>query len=121
GFRLDPQDRLDDVFKEVTSLHQVYSVNPIFGVDFQEEEKAPNIEDVRVTRVEDDHDIITNESEESDAFAACQRTATRPRTARWSSTWTWAWPWRRCPGAAPSRPSGRWSCEAHRPPGATGR
>jgi len=70
GFRLDPQDRLDDVFKEVTSLHQVYSVNPIFGVDFQEEEKAPNIEDVRVTRVEDDHDIITNESEESDAFAA---------------------------------------------------
>jgi len=70
GFRLDPADKLEEIYKEITSLYQVYSVNPIFGVDYTEEDKTPSLEDVRITRVEDDNDIITNDSEESDAFAA---------------------------------------------------
>lgn len=40
GFRVDPAERLADVMKEITSLHRVFSVNPIFGVDFVVEERV---------------------------------------------------------------------------------
>jgi hypothetical protein len=40
GFRVDPAEKLADVMKEITSLHKVFSVNPIFGVDFVVEEKV---------------------------------------------------------------------------------
>lgn len=39
GFRVDPQDKLEGVFQELNSLHQVYSVNPIFG-DFNQPTKT---------------------------------------------------------------------------------
>jgi Bardet-Biedl syndrome 5 protein len=34
GFRIDPQERLNEVYKELTSLHSVYSQTPIFGVNY---------------------------------------------------------------------------------------
>lgn len=43
GFKIDPVDKLQDALKEINSLHKVYSVNPIFGVDYEMEEKVENI------------------------------------------------------------------------------
>lgn len=33
-------DKLQDAVKEINSLHKVYSANPIFGVDYEMEEKV---------------------------------------------------------------------------------
>lgn len=40
GFKIDPVERLREAAKEINSLHKVYSVNPIFGVDYEMEEKV---------------------------------------------------------------------------------
>ena len=37
GFRIDPAERLQEVFQEISSLHQVFSENPVFGVKFHNE------------------------------------------------------------------------------------
>ena len=42
GFKIDPMDKLQDAVKEINSLHKVYSANPIFGVDYEMEEKVPS-------------------------------------------------------------------------------
>jgi Bardet-Biedl syndrome 5 protein len=34
GFRIDPQEKLHEVYKELSSLHAVYSQTPIFGVNY---------------------------------------------------------------------------------------
>lgn len=38
GFRVDPAARLVDVYKELDSLFNVYSTNPIFGVTYERRE-----------------------------------------------------------------------------------
>lgn len=40
GFKIDPLDKLQDAVKEINSLHKVYSANPIFGVEYEMEEKV---------------------------------------------------------------------------------
>ena len=40
GFRVDPQEKLDQLYKEISSLHKIYSDNPIFGVDYNRTEKV---------------------------------------------------------------------------------
>lgn len=35
GFRIDPQDRLHEMYKEISSLHAIYSETPIFGVNYE--------------------------------------------------------------------------------------
>lgn len=40
GFKIDPVEKLQDALKEINSLHKVYSANPIFGVDYEMEEKV---------------------------------------------------------------------------------
>ncbi|XP_055702744.1 Bardet-Biedl syndrome 5 protein homolog [Phlebotomus papatasi] len=35
GFRIDPPEKLHEIYKELTSLHTVYSETPIFGVDYK--------------------------------------------------------------------------------------
>lgn len=40
GFRVDPAERLHEIFKEIQSLHQVFSRNPIFGIEYTLEEKV---------------------------------------------------------------------------------
>lgn len=34
GFRLDPEEKLRTLYKELTSLHEVYSNNPTYGVEY---------------------------------------------------------------------------------------
>ena len=34
GFRIDPADRLEGIYKEISSLHKTYSESPIFGVEY---------------------------------------------------------------------------------------
>jgi hypothetical protein len=34
GFRIDPVEKLEEIFKELKTLHEVFSKNPIFGVEF---------------------------------------------------------------------------------------
>lgn len=40
GFKIDPVEKLQDALKEINSLHKVYSTNPIFGVEYEMEEKV---------------------------------------------------------------------------------
>eukprot|EP00518_Triparma_eleuthera_P011615 CAMPEP_0182479500 /NCGR_PEP_ID=MMETSP1319-20130603/34301_1 /TAXON_ID=172717 /ORGANISM="Bolidomonas pacifica, Strain RCC208" /LENGTH=234 /DNA_ID=CAMNT_0024680927 /DNA_START=417 /DNA_END=1118 /DNA_ORIENTATION=+ len=68
GFRLHPPERLEAILKEILSLHKIFSVNPIFGVDFKEEEEAPSLEQLKVERVDDDVEIVTTDT--NDVFAA---------------------------------------------------
>lgn len=70
GFRLEPPEMLQTVFREVQSIHSVYSVNPIFGVEFRKEEVAPSTDQLRVERQEDDLEIVEADVSGSDAFAA---------------------------------------------------
>eukprot|EP00753_Platysulcus_tardus_P008187 PLAT1577.1.p1 GENE.PLAT1577.1~~PLAT1577.1.p1 ORF type:complete len:346 (-),score=153.88 PLAT1577.1:76-1113(-) len=67
GFRLDPVERLQSVFKEIAALYKVFSVSPIFGVDFLVEDKPLPLDERRVAREEDDVEI---EETETDSMAA---------------------------------------------------
>ncbi|XP_015334773.1 Bardet-Biedl syndrome 5 protein isoform X2 [Marmota marmota marmota] len=40
GFKIDPVEKLQESVKEINSLHKVYSASPIFGVDYEMEEKV---------------------------------------------------------------------------------
>ena len=40
GFRIDPVEKLQATVKEIQNLHKVYSTCPVFGVEFEEEEKV---------------------------------------------------------------------------------
>ena len=42
GFRIFPDNKLQEVFKEVNALHSVFAVNPIFGVEFDAEKPEGN-------------------------------------------------------------------------------
>ncbi|XP_060085835.1 Bardet-Biedl syndrome 5 protein homolog [Ylistrum balloti] len=68
GFRIDPAEKLQQVVKEIQSLHRVYSACPLFGVEFETEERIEDSQDLTVERVQDDVEI-ENEGT-SDAFAA---------------------------------------------------
>ncbi len=68
GFRVHPPERLDALLKEILSLHKIFSVNPVFGVDFKEEEVQPDIDQLKIARVEDDVEIVDTDTH--DAFAA---------------------------------------------------
>ena len=40
GFRIDPVEKLQQIAKEIQNLHRVYSTCPIFGVEFETEDKV---------------------------------------------------------------------------------
>ncbi|XP_064647325.1 Bardet-Biedl syndrome 5 protein homolog [Lineus longissimus] len=69
GFRVDPPEKLSEACKEIQSLHRVYSACPIFGVEFETEEKPESLEALTVETVYDDVEIESS-AEQSDAFAA---------------------------------------------------
>ncbi|CAH3195350.1 unnamed protein product [Porites evermanni] len=70
GFRIDPAEKLQEAAKEIQSLQKVvYSASPIFGVEFETEEKPQTVDEVTVDPVQDDIEIV-NEGEGTDAFAA---------------------------------------------------
>lgn len=69
GFRIDPVEKLHEAAKEIQSLHSVYSNNPIFGVEFETEEKAPNLENTFPIPMQDEEEIDEG-NEQRDLFAA---------------------------------------------------
>uniref|UniRef100_A0A673LY96 BBSome complex member BBS5 n=1 Tax=Sinocyclocheilus rhinocerous TaxID=307959 RepID=A0A673LY96_9TELE len=66
GFKIDPMDKLQDAVKEINSLHKVYSANPIFGVEYEMEEKPQPLEELTVEQPPDDVEIEPDEH--TDAF-----------------------------------------------------
>ncbi len=44
GFRIDPLEKLQEVFKEIKTLHEVYSQNPMFGIKYTIEEKPQSVQ-----------------------------------------------------------------------------
>ena len=40
GFRVDPTEKLEQVYKEISSLHTIYSETPIFGVEYSKMDKV---------------------------------------------------------------------------------
>uniref|UniRef100_A0A672YJM0 Bardet-Biedl syndrome 5 protein homolog n=1 Tax=Sphaeramia orbicularis TaxID=375764 RepID=A0A672YJM0_9TELE len=71
GFKIDPVDKLQDALKEINSLHKVYSANPIFGVDYEMEEKPQPLEELTVDQPPDDVEIEPDE--QTDAFTVSQQ------------------------------------------------
>ncbi|XP_046847107.1 Bardet-Biedl syndrome 5 protein-like isoform X1 [Xenia sp. Carnegie-2017] len=69
GFRIDPAEKLQETLKEIQSLQRVYSASPIFGVEFETEERPTTLQEATVEPIHDDIEI-TNDGEETDAFAA---------------------------------------------------
>ncbi|DBA00927.1 TPA: hypothetical protein N0F65_006127 [Lagenidium giganteum] len=70
GFRVDPEERLHELFKEIQSLHQVFSTNPIYGVEYEIEDKPASIDALKQPRKMDDVEIEEDYSSSMDAFAA---------------------------------------------------
>ncbi|XP_074858229.1 BBSome complex member BBS5 isoform X2 [Carettochelys insculpta] len=68
GFKIDPVEKLQEAVKEINSLHRVYSASPIFGVDYEMEEKPQPLEDLTVEQVQDDVEIESDD--QTDAFVA---------------------------------------------------
>ena len=69
GFKIDPPEKLQEAFKEVVHLHEVFAVNPMFGVNFVIEEETPSIQAALQPRIEEDVDLV-EEVEESNTLAA---------------------------------------------------
>eukprot|EP00002_Diphylleia_rotans_P031467 TRINITY_DN6536_c0_g2_i3.p1 TRINITY_DN6536_c0_g2~~TRINITY_DN6536_c0_g2_i3.p1 ORF type:complete len:315 (-),score=57.19 TRINITY_DN6536_c0_g2_i3:430-1374(-) len=70
GFRIDPPEKLNEVFEELQNLHRLFSMNPILGVDFKIEDKPLPLNQLKVDRKMDEGDIIEDTSEATDVFAA---------------------------------------------------
>jgi Bardet-Biedl syndrome 5 protein len=68
GFRVDPYEKLTVVFKEIKTFHDIYSQNPIFGINFTVEEKPAPLAERKVERKMDDVEIV--EDEHFDALAS---------------------------------------------------
>lgn len=69
GFRIDPQERLPAVYKELQSLWQVFSVSPVFGVEYVLEDKGEEETPPRKAMVRDDDVEIVDDQDQVDAFA----------------------------------------------------
>lgn len=71
GFRIDPLEKLQEIQKEISSLHKLYSAVPIFGVQYVTQEELPKEEEViPVDTMDDMNEIDETNSETNDAFAA---------------------------------------------------
>jgi Bardet-Biedl syndrome 5 protein len=40
GFKIDPEDKLKETYKEINSLYKIYSTTPIFGVEFEMDDRV---------------------------------------------------------------------------------
>ncbi len=72
GFRVDPQERISEVFQEIQSLYQIYSVGPIFGVDFTlEVESVPAMDQLlQQTSASEDLELLDEALDDTHAIAA---------------------------------------------------
>jgi Bardet-Biedl syndrome 5 protein len=60
GFRVDPADRLQTVYKEITSLFDIYSKSPMFGVKFDIEEAPVNLATLTIENKEEEIEIVSD-------------------------------------------------------------
>lgn len=67
GFRVDPAEKLLDVFKEVQSLWKLHTTNPVLGVDFELEQAPSTLDQNTIKRVVDGLDVVQEVA--SDSFA----------------------------------------------------
>jgi len=72
GFRIDPVEKLQEIQKEIASLHKLYSSTPIFGIQYEtQEEQLNETEIIPVPDTMDEINEIDDDNYEThDAFAA---------------------------------------------------
>eukprot|EP00439_Symbiodinium_sp_Y106_P087124 s181_g40.t1 len=58
GFRADPVEHLEEVYTQIHNLWKIFSVTPIFGVEFSVEDKQSDGKENFVPRQEDDVQIM---------------------------------------------------------------
>ncbi|MEW5303918.1 MAG: hypothetical protein WDW38_000017 [Sanguina aurantia] len=62
GFKIDPKETLDYVFKEISSLWQVFSTSPIFGVEADLEDSGDrqlqHLASLKISASEEDIEIV---------------------------------------------------------------
>lgn len=68
GFKVDPPEKLNEVYKEILNLHQIFASNPIFGVQFTIEEEISSSQSLLQPRVEEDVDLLDDESHSVAAY-----------------------------------------------------
>ncbi|CAD6991773.1 unnamed protein product [Ceratitis capitata] len=61
GFRIDPVERLNDIYRELVSFHAIYSENPNFGVCYDSTEAQK-----RLAKMKDTEELKTEEFQEID-------------------------------------------------------
>ncbi|KAG5683891.1 hypothetical protein PVAND_013151 [Polypedilum vanderplanki] len=61
GFRIDPQEKMEEIFKEISSLYAVYSETPIFGVDYDNTVKEKKEEMLRIDDIPEIDEATSNE------------------------------------------------------------
>ncbi|MCP9258772.1 Bardet-Biedl syndrome 5-like protein [Dirofilaria immitis] len=70
GFRIDPEERLKDIYKTISALQNAYATKPIFGVQFvRERPGTPQAIGDMIKQVEDDVEL-DDRPLRSDAYAA---------------------------------------------------
>ena len=63
GFRMDPVEKLEGTHIELKKLWDVYTTNPIFGVQFNFESDSPSLEQLLQPRVEEDTELVEDEED----------------------------------------------------------
>ena len=81
GFRIDPLEKLQEIQREIASLHKLYSTTPIFGVEYDTKDELPKTEEVIQfdTTMDDINEIDDTNYESHDAFAAYLADGSGPR------------------------------------------
>eukprot|EP00761_Pharyngomonas_kirbyi_P013091 gb/GECH01013118.1/.p1 GENE.gb/GECH01013118.1/~~gb/GECH01013118.1/.p1 ORF type:complete len:343 (+),score=62.42 gb/GECH01013118.1/:1-1029(+) len=69
GFKIDPEDRLEQIHTEISRLHRLFTTNPIFGVEYSVEEQPQSLKDLKVPKQSEDIDIL-DEGDDLAAFSA---------------------------------------------------
>ena len=71
GFRIDPMEKMAEMYKELSSLWKVYSANPIFGMDYVLEGQPENLNELIVKRQQDDVEVVDQDEDAGrDVFAS---------------------------------------------------
>lgn len=65
GFRADPVEHLEEVYKQILNLWKIFSQTPIFGVDFSISEQQGDAKENFVPRTEDDVTIMEGDDVET--------------------------------------------------------
>jgi len=82
GFRIKPDDKLNEVFKQIKTFHEVFSANPVLGIKstVQDEKAATSMSPFKVDPKTDEAEIV--EDDRTDALALYCADADRNKTDR---------------------------------------